>query len=81
KGFYALLFCFFFMEGMIAQEVCSPDGALKVKLTQEAEAPEYEVEYRGKTLLERSPLGLETSIGDFATNLRYGGSATRQVDE
>jgi hypothetical protein len=39
------------------------------------------VEYRGKTLLEPSPLGLETSIGDFSSGLHPVGSVMRKVDE
>lgn len=81
KRVYSFLLVVFFTGAMVAQEVQSPDGALKVKLTQEEGTVQYEVEYRGKTLLEPSPLGLETSIGDFASGLRYVGSVTRRVDE
>jgi hypothetical protein len=81
RCFYSLLLCIFFVESMVAQEVCSPDGGLKVKLMQEEGTVRYEVEYRGKTLLEPSPLGLETSIGDFSSGLHPVGSVMRKVDE
>jgi hypothetical protein len=42
RCFYSLLLCIFFVESMVAQEVCSPDGGLKVKLMQEEGTVRYE---------------------------------------
>ena len=81
KRVYSFLLVIFFTGAMVAQEVQSPDGALKVRLTQEEESLRYEVEYRGKTMIEPSSLGLETSIGDFSGDLRYVDCVTRRVDE
>lgn len=67
---------------VVAQEVQGPDGALKVKLTQtQAGAPSYSVTYQDRTILEPSPLGLETNIGNFATGLKALNSLTRNIDE
>ena len=64
-----------------AQEVRSPDGSLTVKLNLAAGALTYEVARDSRTVLESSPLGLETSIGSFATGLSAAGTTTAQIDE
>jgi len=53
----------------VAQEVQSPDGLLKVNLELNGGKPSYSVIYNDKTMLESSPLGLETNIGSFAEGL------------
>ena len=46
--------------------VKGPDGKLQVTVTcNENNKMCYTVSYNGKQLLEPSPLGLETNIGDF----------------
>lgn len=64
-----------------AQEVTSPDGALAVKLSLEGGALTYRVTRGGHVMLEPSPLGLETTIGSFATGLKADGSSTAKIDE
>ncbi len=64
-----------------AQEVTSPDGAIAVKLSLDGGALTYQVIRAGRTLIEPSPLGLETSLGSFATGLKAAGSATAKIDE
>ena len=64
-----------------AQEISSPDGALAVKLSLRAGALTYEVAHHGRPVLEPSPLGLETSIGSFATGLSAAGITTARLDE
>jgi hypothetical protein len=63
-----------------AQEVRSPDGALAVKLTLDGGALTYSVTRDGRTMLELSPLGLETNIGSFATGLKADGATTAKID-
>lgn len=64
-----------------AQEVKSPDGALAVKLSLDGGALTYQVSRDGHVMLEPSPLGLETSIGSFATGLKAAGTSTAKMDE
>jgi hypothetical protein len=64
-----------------AQEVRSPDENLMVQLTLTNGAPVYQVNYKGKTFLEPSPLGLETSLGSLASGLGAAGSQVRALDE
>lgn len=64
-----------------AQPVSSPDGNLVVQLHLTNGAPVYEVTYKGRTFLKPSPLGLETSIGSFTTNLNAAGSQVKPLDE
>jgi hypothetical protein len=64
-----------------AQEVGSPDGSLVVKLALTNGAPVFAVTYKGKTFLEPSPLGLETSIGNFTSGLSAAGSQSKTIDE
>ncbi|NDV81447.1 glycoside hydrolase family 97 protein [Bacteroides sp. 51] len=65
----------------VAQEVQSPDGLLKVNLELNQGKPSYSVIYNNKTMLESSPLGLETSIGSFAQGLTKTGEEVNQIDE
>lgn len=64
-----------------AQEVQSPDGAISVKLKLESGQLSYEVSYKNNPVLEASPLGLETSIGSFATGLRNADAQVTKIDE
>ncbi len=64
-----------------AQQIASPDGTLAVALTLEAGALSYQVTHEGRTILEPSPLGLETSIGSFAEGLKPGEVSTAKIDE
>ena len=70
---------FFIPAVLVAQEVTSPNGALKVTLLPGA--PAYTVTYNGKTMLEPSPLGVETSIGSFSSGLTLQESTTKAIDE
>jgi len=54
-----------------AQSITSPDGNLKVEISVGQDgAPAYSVEYCNMTVIEKSPLGLNTSIGDFTKGLK-----------
>ncbi|MBK9990247.1 MAG: glycoside hydrolase family 97 catalytic domain-containing protein [Verrucomicrobia bacterium] len=66
-----------------AQEVKSPDGSIVVALHLASGALSYEVRHQGHVVLEHSPLGLETSIGSFSSDLVAvpSGVTTAQLDE
>lgn len=57
----------------------SPDGKLKVMTDVVSGEPVYSVTYNGNTILENSPLGLRTDIGDFSTGMSLVGSKTAMV--
>lgn len=64
-----------------AQEVRSPDGALAVHLDLREGELTYRVSHRDRPVLNDSPLGLETSIGSFSTELRADGETRQEIDE
>lgn len=64
-----------------AQSIQGPNGVLQVTLDLQKGAPCYHVTYKNKVVLESSPLGLKTNIGDFVTELKPIGSTTRFIDE
>lgn len=75
-----LLFCAFALSFSIvsAQQatVTGPDGNLKVDISVNGGKPLYTVTYKDKTILEDSPLGFVTNIGDFSTNVSYVGQSS-----
>ena len=54
----------------LAQDVTSPDGALKVSVANNGGKASYTVSYNGTTVIADSPLGLKTTIGDLSTDLK-----------
>ncbi len=57
------------LTSLIAQEVVvkGPDEKLQLVVSASpAEKPSYSITYNGKTMLEKSPLGMNTNIGEFA---------------
>jgi len=66
---------------LLAQQVASPDSHLVVSLSLTNGAPRYEVTYQGKSFLEPSPLGLDTSIGSFASGLNLAESQLKPLAE
>ena len=61
--------------------VASPDGQLKVTISATDGFPFYNVSYKGKIMLEPSPLGLKTNEGDFSSNLKYIGKEEAKIDK
>lgn len=59
--------------------VKSPDGRLAVNLLCENSRASYSVSYDGKTILEKSPLGLVTDVADFSQGLSATGLKTDTV--
>ena len=64
-----------------AQEVAGPNEKLQVSFELSALGePSYSVKYNEKTLIEKSPLGLQTNIGDFSKGLRTVGHEVKTID-
>ena len=51
------------------KEFTSPDGKVKVVVSDESGKPSYKVDYENVQMLVASPLGLSTNIGDYTQNL------------
>ncbi len=61
--------------------VLSPDKYLKLNITVQSGTPMYSVIYKGKTILENSPLGLKTNEGDFSANMKYLGKSEASISK
>jgi len=70
---FLLAFCSLF--GMLkAEEVIinSPDNHLKVTVfLNQSGTIHYNVRYKGKTIIEDSPLGMITNVSDFSKDLEF----------
>ena len=66
-----------------AQEatVYSPDKQTALSFKMQGGKAEYAVTYKGKTMLENSPLGLQSNEGDFASGLKFIGKADANIVE
>ncbi len=62
-------------------EVSSPDGKLKLSVYSENGKALYNVTFQGKTMLEKSPLGLVTNESDFSQNLKFADSKIDRVSK
>lgn len=63
-----------------ALEVASPDGRLTVTVTDDGGRVFYSVAYDGRTMIERSALGLRADIGDFSMGLTQTGHSSAKID-
>jgi len=61
--------------------ISSPDGKLKVSVGLYQGMPSYSVSYSNKIFLEKSPLGLKTNVGDFASGLAVRGQVMKRTIE
>ena len=61
--------------------VSGPDNLLKVDISVTDGNPFYSVTYRGKTILENSPLGFVSNVGDFSRGMAYAGQKSRTIKE
>ena len=61
----------------------SPDGKIKVVVTDEQGTPDYTVCYNNEVFILQSPLGLKTNIGDFTEGmtLKAANSEVKQINE
>ena len=59
-----------FAWSMNAQTITSPDGNIKVNLSVNSEGtPYYNITYGDVVVIQDSPLGLATTVGDFTKGL------------
>ncbi|MBK5722278.1 glycoside hydrolase family 97 protein [Dysgonomonas sp. Marseille-P4677] len=68
-----LLICVcLFTVGTKAKEILltSPDGKLKVTISDDEGRPSYKIDLGNEVFLDKSPLGLKTNIGDFSSGMR-----------
>ncbi|HEX2920541.1 MAG TPA: glycoside hydrolase family 97 catalytic domain-containing protein [Bacteroidales bacterium] len=84
KKYLFLLILLVSWQVLEAQEnkIISPDGKLVVVLSVENGSPAYSILYNGKTFLEKSPLGLKTSMGDYSKDLQMQAERIeKKIDE
>lgn len=61
--------------------ITSPDKQLSLELSIENGKLLYTVNYKGKTMLEKSPLGLQTNEGDFSSGLSFIGKSEDKISK
>ena len=61
--------------------ISSPDGQLKMNVSLVDKSLQYNVSYKGITVLENSPLGMVTNVSDFSKNLTFVDKNERAIDE
>lgn len=83
RNFIASVLLLLSLSGVKAQQMSmvSPDNDLSVLLELDKEKLYYSVAFDGQEMLEKSPLGLQTHIGDLANGLRLIDNQTRLVNE
>lgn len=83
KNILRLLVMLIPMLSVSAQEmkVAGPDGKLQVTVSNHWGGVYYSVDYNGKTMLEHSPLGMQTNIGDFTKDLSVTSHVTRPIEK
>lgn len=86
KRFYslALSICFISLSQVANAErnkIASPDGKLVVTTEDINGELFYTVDYNGKRMMEKSRLGLESSIGDFSQKLKYKSVDTQKISK
>ena len=60
--------------------VTGPDARLKLDFQLQDGKPVYSVTYDGKTVLENSPLGFVSNIGDFSRQMSFVGQQADKVE-
>lgn len=79
-----ILCCFIISSAVSSQNttsVSSPDGNLVVNILVKTGKPVYTITFKGRIVLEDSPLGLITNEGDFSTNMNFENSTIAKVQE
>lgn len=70
-------------QSSIEWTVASPNGAIRatVMLDESHGTGSYRVSSRGVTVIEQSPLGITTSVGDFTRGLVFASNAVQEINE
>ena len=63
------------------ESVSGPDGRLAVTVSVNGGVPTYQIAYDGAVLLEPSPLGLKTDIGNYMEGMELTSSALSPVED
>ena len=61
--------------------VTGPDARLKLDFQLQDGKPVYSVTYDGKTVLENSPLGFVSNIGDFSRQMSFVSQQANKVEK
>jgi len=63
----------------IEKNVSSPDGKVVVAVSDEGGAPSYSVTYNGIPFLLKSPLGIETNLGNYTSQMELSSASENQA--
>lgn len=85
----SILFAFLFVSpwmyaGLLSDQsvsVASPDNHLRLSVSIQQGKPVYTVTYKGETVLEPSPLGLVTNLGDFSRKMKLSSHRSAAINE
>lgn len=81
---YAVFFFLVFVVRLNAQDILSvksPDKRLVLTVELNRGTPFYSIKYAGHYFLDKSPLGLISSVGSFTNHLRLVGTTVRTIRE
>ncbi len=83
RNIFLLSMLFLFAFSVLSQpfKVTGPDGKLVVTIDLQHGKPVYSVKYHDAVMLENSPLGLVTNVGDFSRQMKITGSKTDKIDK
>lgn len=82
RTIYGIFFVLFLSTAHAQQmKMCSPDGQLSVQLESDQGRLFYTVVLDDQEMLEKSPLGLQTHLGDLSTGLRLVDQQRYPIDE
>lgn len=70
--------CSLFSQNVVMENVSSK---IKLEIMLDEGFPSYKVLYDNKVLVEKSPLGLITNIGDFSSSMSFIKYTERMIDE
>lgn len=74
KLYFALIVALVLISNTVRsqqQTIKSPDENITLNVNFENGKVFYSVEFKGMTMLEKSPLGLVTNVGDFSSDLKF----------
>lgn len=83
KKIISTLLVSFYLLSLAAQDIVvkGPDAKLQLVVSvSSAGSFGYSITYNGKNMLENSPLGIYTNIGDFTEGMKLTGHAVRPID-